>query len=106
MADEQRPTPLELASDAEVGQEESLQSTGDPVVVYTTGSSYDGEIVRGILETEGIPVILTQAASPILGEVFENGEGQAGEILVAPQDALRAEALIAAYSDTDKAHVS
>jgi hypothetical protein len=74
-----------------------------PVVVYTASSEEDGEIVRGLLESEGIPVILTTAGSPIYGEVFSIGEGQAGEILVAPADAERAKSILAATSDAELA---
>jgi hypothetical protein len=99
MVNEPLVTPLELAADAETSSEISVADVGQLVVVYTAGTPSEGEIVRGILESEGIAVVLTQAASPILGQVFSVAEGQAGEVLVSPEDADRAEAIVAAYTN-------
>ncbi len=90
MSDEVLETPLEAASAEQYVPEILIPEgpdSGQPVVVYTASSAEDGEIVRGLLESENIPVILTTSASPVLGEVFAVGEGQGGEILVAPSDA-------------------
>ena len=95
-------TPLEAAVDAEAKSEQSSDnSLQQPVVVYTAGSVEDGEIVRGLLESEGIPVIYTHAASPALGDVLGLAEGQAGEILVAPLDYEKAKALLAASTEAE-----
>jgi len=92
MSDESGLTALEIAAEAERTADEvkAANSSTVPVVVYTAGTAEDGEIVRGILESEGIPVILTTPASPAYGDAFGLAVGQAGQVLVAPEDVQRA----------------
>jgi hypothetical protein len=98
MSEESLQTPLEAAIDSEPAPlvVNNEQKDVAPVVIYTAGSPEDGEIVRGILEAEGIQVILTNAGSSALGEVFNVGEGQYGEVLVAAADAERANNILSA----------
>jgi hypothetical protein len=97
MTHEQLTTPLEAAADDEAASAAREEKINDslPIVVFTATSSEDGEIVRGILESEGIPVILTNAASSPFGEAFSVGLGQMGQILVAPKDVARALEILA-----------
>jgi hypothetical protein len=96
MNEEESATPLEVAADTEGRAEDTdLSQTGVPVSVYLAESPEDGEIVRGLLESEGIPVIYTHSASPIFGQIFSPSVGQVGEIFVAPADVERALSILA-----------
>jgi|GEM_PF-3814599 hypothetical protein len=104
MSEEDMTTPLEAAAAAESMVDDSYDASADslpPVVVYTATSEEDGEIVRGLLESEGIEVVLTTSGSPVYGQVFGIAEGQWGEVLVAPGDAERAKAILAAASSLE-----
>ena len=98
-------TPLEIAGaaegvDVEAAEEARRNMTGKnaPIAVFEATSQAEGQIVRGLLDSEGIPAIfeplpgLSMTDEVILGETFN------GVVLVAPEDAERAAELIAAYA--------
>lgn len=102
-------TPLEEAADRTPEGEidaEGLAAVPAPVAVFDATSAAEGEIVRGLLESEGIgaeyipmPVYPVPLGSAVLGEAAH------GIVLVAAEDEARARELIAAYSTAPTADI-
>jgi hypothetical protein len=76
---------------------ERLAQVPDPVSVFSAGSVDEGQIVRALLEGEGIPAIFNDESSPAMGDVFTVTEDHAGDVLVSASDAEQAKALIESY---------
>jgi len=66
--------------------------------VFSANSSDEGEIIRGLLESEGIPALYDAQAGIVMGDAVMIGEAPKGIVLVAGEDEARARELIAAYS--------
>jgi len=97
---EQENTPIETAAIVEGNMEDAsaaLVSSPAPVKVFDAVSAAQGEIVRGLLDTEGIPAVFESVAGASLDQVFF-GETFHGEVLVAAEDEERALQLIDAYT--------
>lgn len=73
------------------------------VSVFDATSETEANIVRGVLEAAGIPVILDGAPAPILGSILETGSARWGGLLVpaSEADAARAEIASALESGRD-----
>lgn len=70
---------------------------GDPLVsVFAAGTESEANIVRGLLEAEGIPVVFRDEGARTYGSVFSVSEARWGDILVASRQADAARAVIAA----------
>lgn len=83
-----------LREEAEDQAVEQAAKAAPPVVVFKAATQDEGEIVRGLLESEGIPAVLVDQSSPPLGDALIAGDTHWGDILVAPADAERAKELI------------
>jgi hypothetical protein len=56
---------------------------GRPLVsVFAARNEAEANIVRGVLEASGIPVVFDGLPSPIMGSVFQAGETRWGDLLV------------------------
>jgi hypothetical protein len=75
-------------SGAGAGDNEDLEP------IFSAGSEAEAAIVRGVLESQGIPTMLDGLPAPILGNVFQAGEDRWGDILVPAGQAQEARALI------------
>lgn len=94
---------LEAAAKQEAQEERAVEAAAqapDPVVVFKAATQDEGEIVRGILDSEGIPAFLIDHSSPPLGDVLINTDTHWGDVLVAPADAARARELIESAQKT------
>ena len=68
---------------------------GRPLVsVFAAKNEAEANIVRGVLEASGIPVVFDGLPSPILGSVFQVGETRWGDLLVPAGQADEARAAI------------
>lgn len=68
---------------------------GRPLVsVFAAKNEAEANIVRGVLEASGIPVVFDGLPSPILGSVFQAGETRWGDLLVPAGQADEARAAI------------
>ncbi|MDR3709823.1 MAG: PaaI family thioesterase [Capsulimonadaceae bacterium] len=95
----ERATPIELASVQEPDTEaESGEDTlSEPLIkVFDAGTYAEGQIIRGLLETEGIPAVFEAASDMPIAYL---GVQIQGAVKVAPEHEARALDLIAAYSD-------
>jgi hypothetical protein len=71
---------------------------GEPVIVHRVPDAASGALLCGILEHSGIQSVLRSATLPGYGTVRRDWSTSAwGEILVAPDDASEARAVIADY---------
>lgn len=71
---------------------------GTPAVIHRVPDAAAGALLLGILEHHGIRAVLRSATLPGYGSVRRDWSTTAwGELLVAPQDAAEARALIADY---------
>jgi hypothetical protein len=71
---------------------------GAPEVIHRVPDAAAGALLRGMLEHHGIDTILRSTALPAYGSVRRDWSTSSwGEILVGPQDAAEARALIADY---------
>ena len=52
------------------------------ISVFAAKNEAEANIVRGVLEASGIPVVFDGLPSPILGNVFQAGETRWGDLLV------------------------
>lgn len=86
-------TPFDgLSETALTGDEETL-----PLVsVMSVGTESEANIVRGILEAEGIAVIIHEVAAPTYGSVFSVSEARWADLLVSAADAERAQQVVEA----------
>jgi hypothetical protein len=65
--------------------------------VYRAPNEDTAMIIRGILESEGIPVTLKSAQIPWYDGIMVMGEGYWGDVMVAPENAQRARDIVHAY---------
>ena len=69
---------------------------GEPLVsIFAAQSESEANIVRGLLESYGIPVVFDGLPAPIMGSVFQAGETRWGDLLVPAGLADQARAVIA-----------
>ncbi len=71
------------------------------VAVFSGYSEAEVNIVRGLLEADGIAAVVREVATPSVGSIFSVSEGRWGDILVAPEQADAARAAIAAAVQPD-----
>lgn len=70
------------------------------VPVFSAGTESEANIVRGLLESEGIPVVVRDSASPVAyGSVFGIAEARWGDLLVGAAQADLARQIIAAAQE-------
>ena len=68
---------------------------GQPLVsVFAAKNETEANIVRGVLEASGIPVVFDGLPSPTLGSIFQAGETRWGDLLVPAGQAEEARAAI------------
>lgn len=80
---------------SETGLEGDAQTV--PLVsVLSVGTESEANIVRGVLEAEGIAVIFREVAAPAYGSVFSVSEARWADLLVSAADAERAQRVIEA----------
>lgn len=94
---------LQAAAQAQADEELAVQQAAKaspPMVIFKAATQDEGEIVRGMLESEGIPAVLVDHSSPPLGDALIATETHWGDILVAPSDADRAMELIESSLNT------
>ena len=71
---------------------------GEPEVIHRVPDAAAGALLQGMLEHHGISTVLRSTALPAYGSVRRDWSTSSwGEILVGPQDAAEARALIAEY---------
>jgi len=71
---------------------------GAPEVIFRVPDAVSGALLQGMLEHHGVAALLRSAALPAYGSVPRDWSTSAwGEILVNPEDAAEARALIAEY---------
>ena len=87
----------DLVGSAEDETVARMAQAPNPVIVFSAATQDEGEIVRGLLESEGIPAIFTDHSSPILGDALSVTGDHMGDVLVATADVERAKALIESY---------
>ena len=91
---------LAAAAAAQAEDEREIEAAAAapaPVSVFRADTADEAEIVRGLLESEGIPAAAATISSAALGDILISGEDHWADVLVAPADAERALALVAAY---------
>ncbi|MHB9036553.1 MAG: putative signal transducing protein [Armatimonadota bacterium] len=69
----------------------------DLVVVFRAPDEFTANIVKGILEGEGIPVMLESRMAAMYDGALTMGEGFWGDVVVPREFAERSRALIDAY---------
>lgn len=62
--------------------------------VFSARSESEANIVKGLLESEGIAAIFREVATPAYGSIFSAGESRWADILVSSSDATAARAAI------------
>lgn len=62
--------------------------------VFAAHSESEANIIRGVLEAEGIPVAFDNLSGPIMGSIFQSGETRWGDVLVPARMAEQARAAI------------
>jgi len=72
------------------------------VRVYRAADEMTANIVKGILESEGIPVTIQSRQVPWMDGVMTMGEGFYGDLLVAADEAERARMIIEIYQSAAK----
>ena len=78
-------------------------AVGDPLVpVFAAGSEMEASIVRGLIESAGIPTTLDSLPAPMFGSALATGEDRWGDILVPAARADEARAVIAAAQQSDE----
>ncbi len=70
--------------------------SGPLVAVFVAQTEAEAAIVRGVLESQGIPTTLDGLPTGIMGNVFQAGEDRWGDILVPKDQAEEARAVLAA----------
>jgi hypothetical protein len=77
---------------------EEIKGQGeDLVVVFRAPDEFVADIVKGLLESEGIPVVLESHQVPQMDGVMKMGEGYWGDVVVPSTYAVRAREIIKAY---------
>jgi hypothetical protein len=73
---------------------------GEPLVsVFSARNESEANIVKGLLESQGIAAIFREVATPSYGSIFSVSEGRWADILVAQSQAQEArDAIVAAQS--------
>ena len=69
----------------------------NPVVVFRASDQNEGNIIRALLEGEGIPAVFDDSSASILGDAMSVAGNHTNDVLVAPSDVERAKALIDSY---------
>lgn len=97
LASSKRRSPLETAAVREAFAENAADAVADsqsPVGVFEANTSSEGEIVKGMLEAEGIAAVFESlpGMTMVLGGDFN------GTVFVPAEDEAKARELIAAYS--------
>lgn len=70
------------------------------VSIFSAGTESEANIVRGLLESEGIPVVFRDSSSPVAyGSVFGIAEARWGDLLVGAAQADLARQIIAAAQE-------
>jgi hypothetical protein len=88
------------------GREPAAEPTAEMTeAVYAAPDQITAELVRGTLESEGIPAVIGEQVADAYAGAFALGEGYWGEVRVAAADADRARAVLANY-EQDQAPVS
>lgn len=72
------------------------EATVPLVSVMSVRTESEANIVRGVLEAEGIAVIFREVATPAYGSVFSVSEARWADLLVSAADAERAQQVIEA----------
>lgn len=72
------------------------------VSVLSVGTESEANIVRGMLEAEGIAVIVHEVATPAYGSVFSVSEARWADLLVSASDAERAQQVIQAATQQNE----
>ncbi len=72
------------------------EATVPLVSVLSARTESEANIVRGVLEAEGIAVIFREVATPAYGSVFSVSEGRWADLLVSAADAEQAQQVIQA----------
>ena len=91
---------LEAAARAQDRQEKDIAKAAQaaaPIPIFRASTEDEGEIVRGLLQSEGIDAIFGSVPTSAYGATLVGGQGYWSDVLVAPEDAERARALITAY---------
>lgn len=83
-------SPFDNLSDKAVG------ISGQPSLenIFSARTESEANIVKGLLESEGIAAIFREVATPTYGSIFSAGESRWADILVATSDATAARAAI------------
>lgn len=69
---------------------------GEPLVaIFSAQTEAEASIVRGLLESSGIPATINTLSGPALGGIFQPDEARWGDILVSASEAEAARAAIA-----------
>ena len=69
---------------------------GEPLVaIFAAQNESEANIVRGLLESSGIPAVISSLSGPALGGIFQPDETRWGDILVSASEASAAQATIA-----------
>jgi hypothetical protein len=76
-------------------------SDEDLVVVFRAPSEVVADIVKGLLDGEGIPVLMKSRQVPMYDGALVMGEGYWGDIAVPREHADRARAIIEAYEQSE-----
>jgi len=86
-----------LATDTAVDPAILAKSRGPVAVFSPPFNDNEGEIVRGLLESEGIPAIYDNHAGIMVAYSLKLSDAPTGNVFVSPNDERRARELIAAY---------
>ena len=70
------------------------KSVVETVAVFAAPDQMTAEVVRGVLESEGIDAFIGEQVTSSLGSAFATGEGFWGEVRVRAEDAQRARSFV------------
>lgn len=81
-----------------------MSGTGDSdparlVAVYAAPNEMMAELVRGTLEAEGIPAVISQRVTQAYASLLQLAEGFAGEVCVAARDEERARIMLSGFDE-------
>ncbi|HEY3331336.1 MAG TPA: hypothetical protein VGK19_15005 [Capsulimonadaceae bacterium] len=90
-------TPIEVAAEDEAGAEDAIsraESSLSPVAVFEASTSTQGEILKGVLQADGIDAVFESlpGITMVLGGDFQ------GTVFVPAEDEARARELIASFT--------
>jgi hypothetical protein len=86
------------SADAETNAELTTEPT---VAIFAAGDAVTAEVVRGMLEAEGITALIGEQVTSAYGGAFAVGEGFWGEIRVPASQEEAARALLSGYDAGD-----